>query len=460
MRLGGKRRRDGGFQWLIIGIVLGMGCAFSFGLALYVFEVIEISGSDEQPTDIPEVRIITPTSDVTAETGTTLETTPDASTVDTTATEDTGNSQTSIPTESTPLPQSAETVATTPADTVAITPLPGGPTTTPTIGIVVNSGNTVQDSQGTGGQAVPTQDTGALPPAVSLPLELTAVLTPLVNVAGGTFKMGTTRDEGLAAVAECITRDTGTCDEPMILDAVPPHDVTLTDYYIEKYEVSVSQYVAFLNYLLDQNPSNTRPHLTACSGGPCALTISDNGGENSDIAFDGTRYSIRAAAIDRSNYPVTFVYWAGAKTYCETVGRYLPSEAQWERAARGINNWIYPWGQQWNASFANTSRSGTQGVGTEEVTRYAEGASSWGAVNMAGNVAEWTADSYMENLYNQRSSTGAPVVNPVSQGGATISVRGGAWDTIPLFVRTVHRMAIASNAPNASLGFRCASDTP
>ncbi len=447
MRLGGKRRgRDTGFQWLMIGIVLGMGCAFSFGLALYVFEIIEVSIDDEPPP----TEVVFVTLESSGETGpettteATLEPTVDMTTPDTVVDEGdvtadvTGSEE--PPAVSSPAP----------------TALPGGPTATATIGISVNPPGGVDD---TSTQATPTTDPGV--PVVSISPELSAIRTELVLVDGGTFRMGTTQDEGSAAVADCVSRDTGTCQPDWVADSIPAHDVYVDSFQIEKYEVTVAQYVAFLNYLVDQSPG-TRPHLTACNGGPCVLTITDTGGENSDISFNGERYEIRAAVVDRSNYPVTFVFWQGAGTYCETIGRNLPSEAQWERAARGPQNWIYPWGQQWDVNRANTSRYPPSPRATLEVTALAaEGASAWGGgvVNMSGNAAEWTNDYYSATLYQTRASSGQVEPNPTGPGGGdSVVVRGGSWDTVPLFARAVHRRDLSPSNPNPAVGFRCAAD--
>lgn len=437
MRLGNGRRRsrDAGFQWLMIGIVLGMGCAFSVFLAGYVFDIIEVSIDEEtaEPTDVVYVTQVPDTPTMTAEV--IVEETPSTP-------EETLPAATE---QATPLPM-AETQVT--ASSVDETAPVTGVSPTPTIGFTTNFDDTgsVQSSPTTA---------ASVPVGGASPVQ--AVASPLMPVDAGTFKMGTTQADGQIAVAECVNRDSGTCDQSWILDSIPPHDVYVDAFQIEQYEVSVSQYVAFLNYLLDQNPGS-RPHLSACNGGPCVLTVGDAGGENSDIAFNGERYSPRADGFDRANYPVTFVFWEGAKAYCESIGRYLPTEAQWERAARGPNNFYYPWGQQWEPGPANTSRSGVDG-GTMEVTSFRDGASGYGALNMAGNVAEWTADYYSATIYQERANTGQVTNNPTGPSfGETVVIRGGAWDNTPFFARTVHRRDLAPNQPNASVGFRCAAD--
>lgn len=438
VRLGAKRRssRDSGFQWLMIGIILGMGCAFSFGLALYVFEVIEVT-IDKEPTPTAQVVFVTPS------TGTT----PAPAAEDTTPT----------PTSETPsdagVPQTVETPVTPettpPAVTTNVSPtaLPGAEAAiTPSVAVAGSSQNTPSNNQ----SQPPSLPTNAIPD------ELALIATELVGVQGGIFKMGTTADEGGLAVNNCVQRDGGQCTQAMVVDSIPAHDVRVDDFQIERFEVSVNQYVAFLNYLVGQNPG-TKPHLSACNG-PCVLTTGEE--PLSNIAFDGQFYSVAARGVDFSNYPVSYVYWEGAKAYCQTLGRSLPSEAQWERAARGPNNFLYPWGMEWDANLANTSRSGTNGQGTVEVNIYdPQGASAWGAVNMAGNVAEWTSDYYTDSIYQTRANSGVVTENPRGPAFSDkVVVRGGSWDAVPLFARTVHRRDLSPGDVNASVGFRCVAN--
>jgi formylglycine-generating enzyme required for sulfatase activity len=302
--------------------------------------------------------------------------------------------------------------------------------------------------------AIPSETPLGLPPTEEVPPALAVNMSPMVNVEGGVFRMGTNAEEGRAAVARCI-EEGGTCQEDYVLDSIPAHDVELDDFRIEMYEVSVGQYVGFLNYLLEQQP-DSRPHLTACApANYCVLTTADQGGENSDIVFDGERYSVRESVVDRSTYPVTQVTWHGAVAYCEAIDRELPTEAQWERAARGPANWIYPWGQQWVPQYANTSTSGSSGF--LPVTDFTEGASNWGALNMAGNVREWTADWYDAAWYGQGEVAYGPnPAGPIS--GSEKVTRGGSWDQRAFFARSVHRTSLDPLDSDFSTGFRCVDE--
>ena len=425
----GRRNRDSSWQWMMIGIFLGMGCSLVMVLSANLFGVIEFVGLDGNPTE--EV-IVQATNPVVGQ--------PTNSGVDTAG-------QTPVSTSAVATDAVAQPPSFTPdpngvvATTATPTPLPGGSTGTFPTDTKFSGGTPV-----VGTQPVPTvTQVGAPTSAVST--TLLSVASPLVSVEGGTFMMGTTAEEGQAAVGECVQRDAGTCTGAMVADSTIPHQVTLDAFQIETYEVSVAQYVAFLNFLVDQGETN--PHRSYCSGNPCVLTTDID--ERSDIDFDGTRYSVRllGTELDRSNYPVTLVTWYGAQAYCRELGRDLPTEAQWERAARGPQNLIYPWGQSWLPDNANTSRSGPDGIGP--VTDYPTGASAYGALNMAGNVAEWTKDDYNGSYY-----ASSPTINPIAVGGDKKVVRGGSWDNVPLFARTVHRIDTWEALEAASsVGFRC-----
>lgn len=150
-------------------------------------------------------------------------------------------------------------------------------------------------------------------------------------------------------------------------------------------------------------------------------------------------------------FPVLFVNWNMAQTYCEWRGARLPTEVEWEKAARGGSNFIYPWGDDPDCNLANYGNC----LGdTSGALIYDLGQSRFGIYNMAGNVWEWVSDWYSDNYY--RSS---PQDNPQGPDTGTKKVlRGGSWKDNYAEIRSVNREAQNPYYSSNAVGFRCAKD--
>jgi formylglycine-generating enzyme required for sulfatase activity len=281
-----------------------------------------------------------------------------------------------------------------------------------------------------------------------VPAALQALLSELVSVDGGTFTMGTDLAEVRAAVDECVA-DEGQCQISYGEDSLPSRQVTLDPFQIETTEVTYQQYLTFLNSL------GPRSHLNGCDGFACLATTNET--DASNVIFDSANYRVQAFL---EQYPVAGVTWYGARAYCTAIGRRLPTEAEWERAARGSDGRIFPWGNEYSGEFAKTSRPVVEETqrGAVAVGSFPLGRSPYGALDMAGNVEEWVNDWYSETYYRQPE---ASQPNPQGPPAGTQKVlRGGSWATMPFFARTPHRRSLEPDKQSISAGFRCAADAP
>lgn len=232
----------------------------------------------------------------------------------------------------------------------------------------------------------------------------------MVKVSAGEFMMG------------CNASVDGECYD----DEKPYHKVYLDTYYIDKFEVTVDQYKACVN------------------AGKCT--------EQGITQWD----SCNNSNPDRGNHAINCVDWNQAQSYCSYAGKRLPTEAEWEKAARGTDERKYPWGnQKVNCSFAILSEGG-DGCGrnsTWPVGSKPSGASPYGAMDMVGNVWEWTVD-WEDGKYYSIS----PARNPQGPDSGSYRVlRGGSWDNDnPRHFRASNRSSNKPSIVYARIGFRCA----
>jgi hypothetical protein len=207
------------------------------------------------------------------------------------------------------------------------------------------------------------------------------------------------------------------------LPDAPQRSVTLDDYWIYKTKVTNSMYAFCI------------------SVGACAPPAQEVGGP----LYDNPIYA---------NYPIVGVTWDMATNYCNWIGGSLPTEAQWEKTARGPQGAQYPWGNT-EASCDLGNFAGCVGALTD-VTKYAESASPYGALDMAGNVFEWVNDFYAENYYET-----APAENPTGpESGESRVVRGSGYETDIDQASAAVRRPAGVGYHSRDLGFRCVVQEP
>jgi serine/threonine-protein kinase len=209
----------------------------------------------------------------------------------------------------------------------------------------------------------------------------------------------------------------------------PRHSVYLKAFYIDKYEVTNARYKEFVD----------------ATGHPVPFVKT--------FWAEPFNWRNRTYPPGKGDYPVVLVNWHDADAYAKWAGKRLPMEAEWEKAARGTDARVWPWGKEWDVSKCNIKESFLGS--TQPVYLFAEGKSPYGAYNMAGNITEWTADWYSEDYYGR-----APKTNPSGPlSGKAKVARGGAWDSnINLYARTAYRHYFQPDTRSASIGFRCVKD--
>ena len=240
-------------------------------------------------------------------------------------------------------------------------------------------------------------------------------------------------------------------------DEKPPHIVYLDAFWIDQTEVTNAMFRKFV----DETHYETDAEKAGSANvfDPVTYSWPATNGANwrhprgSDSDLNG-----------QDDYPVVQVTWNDAKAYCEWAGRRLPTEAEWEKAARGTDGRTYPWGFQAVAgnllNFADRNLEvpwGDKNVDdgyqyAAPVGHYPEGKSPYGALDMAGNVWEWVADWYGETTY--ASSPGRNPTGP--ETGSAHVVRGGGWNDGAADVRAARRYGLGPDGLGENGGFRCA----
>ncbi len=243
----------------------------------------------------------------------------------------------------------------------------------------------------------------------------------------GVFRMGSEQADIALALAACRAEVAGEqCQEEWFADEFAPHPVELDDFWIDRTEVNVGDY-------------------TRCvEAGPCSAL---------PIAGGGRRFA-------EPELPVTMVTWSDAVLYCKFRGGRLPTEAEWERAARGTKNRRYPWGNVFDPYFANGGRFGLDFFEEKDgfvelapVGSFVAGQTPDGIADLVGNAEEWVADWWAPE-YPETSE-----VNPKGPSvGDEKVLRGGSFWHGRAWLRAAERNKDFPSARRPWRGFRCAYD--
>lgn len=259
----------------------------------------------------------------------------------------------------------------------------------------------------------------------------------MVLLPGGKFEMGSTEQE-----AKYALRLAHHSQPTWAVREQPQHTVTLDAFYIDKYEVTVAEYRKFLDEyrkFLDQSDQVSQDLDLVVQAG-----------------FEGP---------PEQNHPVTGVTWTEANRYCQWANKQLPSEAQWEYAARSGEDRDYPWGKGpvtgrlANFCDRNCDRPGFSSdaddgfSGTAPVGFFEPGKSSHGVYNLTGNAAEWVRDVYDARFYQKPTKTN-PVNEEPHQDRLRV-VRGGSYADDPYFLRAASRNFRPEDSRAPKIGFRC-----
>jgi len=236
---------------------------------------------------------------------------------------------------------------------------------------------------------------------------------PLKRIPAGEFLMGTS-----------ISKRDGSRNE------YPERRIFLDAFYMDSLEITNGRYLEFVKATGHRIPEHPRDKtLTLWQGATVPAAFKD--------------------------HPVINVDWSDAAAYCAWAGRRLPTEAEWERAARGTTGRRFPWGDaEPTRTLANYLNQWRNGGGLEPVGSHPQGASPEGVQDLQGNVWEWVSDWYDPHYYEK-----GPLRNPKGPNEGTRKVmRGSGWESEAPLLRSAHRLSSDPKNRNHSLGFRCAID--
>jgi formylglycine-generating enzyme required for sulfatase activity/tRNA A-37 threonylcarbamoyl transferase component Bud32 len=250
----------------------------------------------------------------------------------------------------------------------------------------------------------------------------TNTLTPIATLGVGSTMMREKDGMEMVYVPEgTFTMGSKENDSDAWSDEKPERNIYLDAYWFDKYKVSNAQYKLCVDSGTCLKPNRLYSY-------------------NRSDYYNNPKYD---------NYPVIFVNWNQANAYCEWAGGRLPTEAEWEKAARGTDGRKYPWGNDYpTTELANYNKNVND---TSAVNSYPKGVSPYGAFNMAGNVWEWVND-WWSVQYDVGDTN-----NPIGpQSGTSRVLRGGSWNYDYSVVRSANRISRNPLVWDYNIGFRCA----
>jgi formylglycine-generating enzyme required for sulfatase activity len=206
-------------------------------------------------------------------------------------------------------------------------------------------------------------------------------------------------------------------------DTLPVRRMNLPAFYIDKYEVTNKRYKRFIDATGYKVPWSQDPAVAAYAW----------------------NWQTRMYPEGKGDDPVVLINWEDARAFCTWAGKSLPSEAQWEKAARGTDGKPYPWGDAWEAAKANTIESGVKQ--TAPAGSFKADISEYGVNDLAGNVSEWVEEWFAPY-------PGNPMTNYEERNKYKI-LRGGSWDYSHSIANGYHRQYALPQSQMAAIGFRC-----
>lgn len=268
----------------------------------------------------------------------------------------------------------------------------------------------------------------------------------MVHVRAGWFWRGLSEEAFAHYVAACLKeRAAGEDCSSWLKASTPRQEVWLDDFWIDRHQVTNADFRRFVQatgHVTDAERQN--------KGG--VRRIQD--GQWNWFMVEGATWRTpqgAGSAIEADNHPVLQVSWHDAQAYCHWAGKQLPTEAQWEMAARGTDERLYAWGSNWDdARHSNSDKSVAR---TTPVGHYPSGASPYGALDMTGNVWEWVADWFDPGYY--AVSEAREPKGPAH--GRSRVLRGGSWHHSRVISLAAYRIHQPPAASNNLAGIRCAA---